>query len=138
MKLVRWGAAGAEKPGLVDTHGAVRDLSGVFFDIDAAVLSPEGLARLTEVNPDDLPLAAPGDPLEVLAVHEALDRLSVKSPRKAEVVKLRYFLGCTMAETAQIEGVIPPPDGDGGGAGVAGVEIGGGVGLAAQEKNAYL
>jgi RNA polymerase sigma factor (TIGR02999 family) len=58
-----------------------------------------------DVDPDDLPLAAPGDPLEVLAIHEALDRLSKKSPRKAELVKLRYFLGCTMAETAQILGI---------------------------------
>ena len=58
-----------------------------------------------DVDPDDLPLAAPGDPLEVLAIHEALDRLSVKSPRKAELVKLRYFLGCTMAEAAQILGI---------------------------------
>ncbi|MGZ3272128.1 MAG: fumarylacetoacetate hydrolase family protein [Caulobacteraceae bacterium] len=60
MKLVRWGAPGAEKPGLVDAHGAVRDLSGVFFDIDAAVLSPEGLSRLAQVNPADLPLAPTG------------------------------------------------------------------------------
>jgi RNA polymerase sigma factor (TIGR02999 family) len=58
-----------------------------------------------DVDPDDLPLAAPRDPLEVLAIHEALDRLSTKSPRKAELVKLRYFLGCTMAETAQILGI---------------------------------
>jgi RNA polymerase sigma factor (sigma-70 family) len=43
--------------------------------------------------------------LEVLALHEALDRLGQKSPRKAELVKLRYFLGCTMAETAQILGI---------------------------------
>jgi RNA polymerase sigma factor (TIGR02999 family) len=57
------------------------------------------------VDPDDLPLAAPGDPLEVLAIHELLDLLSMKSPRKAELVKLRYFLGCTMAETAQILGI---------------------------------
>jgi 2-keto-4-pentenoate hydratase/2-oxohepta-3-ene-1,7-dioic acid hydratase in catechol pathway len=60
MKLVRWGAAGAEKPGLVDAKGAVRDLSGLFYDIDAAVLSDEGLARLSQVNPADLP-PAPAD-----------------------------------------------------------------------------
>ncbi len=58
-----------------------------------------------DVDPDNLPLAAPDDPLEVLAIHEALDCLSMKSPRKAELVKLRYFLGCTMAETAQILGI---------------------------------
>jgi 2-keto-4-pentenoate hydratase/2-oxohepta-3-ene-1,7-dioic acid hydratase in catechol pathway len=60
MKLVRWGDPGAEKPGLVDAQGAVRDLSGLFFDIDAAVLSAEGLARLALVEPDDLPKAPEG------------------------------------------------------------------------------
>jgi RNA polymerase sigma factor (TIGR02999 family) len=56
-------------------------------------------------NLDDL--AGPGirNPLEVLAVHEALDQLAEKAPRKAELVKLRYFLGCTMAEAAQVLGI---------------------------------
>jgi RNA polymerase sigma factor (TIGR02999 family) len=54
---------------------------------------------------DDLPVKDPGDPREVMAIHEALDRLAEKSPRKAELVKLRYFLGCTMAEAAQILGI---------------------------------
>jgi RNA polymerase sigma factor (TIGR02999 family) len=58
-----------------------------------------------DLDPDDLPVTPPGDPLEILAIHEALDRLSLKSPRKAELVKLRYFLSCTMAETAQILGI---------------------------------
>ena len=60
-----------------------------------------------DADPDDFPVANPGDPLEVLAVHELLDRLAQKAPRKAEVVKLRYFLGCTMAEAAQILGIAP-------------------------------
>ena len=47
------------------------------------------------------------DVLEVLAVHDALDRLAQKSPRKAELVKLRYFLGCTIAEAAQVLGIAP-------------------------------
>jgi RNA polymerase sigma factor (TIGR02999 family) len=54
---------------------------------------------------EDLPGPDTLNPLEVLAVHEVLERLAVKSPRKAELVKLRYFLGCTMAETAQILGI---------------------------------
>ncbi len=58
-----------------------------------------------DADPDDFPLANPRDPLEVLAVHEILERLAQKSPRKAELVKLRFFLGCTMAETAQILGI---------------------------------
>jgi RNA polymerase sigma factor (TIGR02999 family) len=60
-----------------------------------------------DVDPDDFPMAQPHDPLEVLAVHEALDRLAEKSPRKAELVKLRYFLGCTIAEAAQVLGIAP-------------------------------
>lgn len=42
------------------------------------------------------------DPWEVLGVQEALDQLAAKSPRKAELVKLRYFLGCTIPEAAVI------------------------------------
>jgi RNA polymerase sigma factor (TIGR02999 family) len=58
-------------------------------------------------DPDDFPVANPRDPLELMSVHETLDRLAQKSPRKAELVKLRYFLGCTIAEAAQILGVAP-------------------------------
>jgi RNA polymerase sigma factor (TIGR02999 family) len=60
-----------------------------------------------EADPDDFPVANARDPLELMAVHESLDRLAEKSPRKAELVKLRYFLGCTIAEAAQILGVAP-------------------------------
>ncbi|HZU34346.1 MAG TPA: ECF-type sigma factor [Gemmataceae bacterium] len=56
---------------------------------------------------DAFPVKNPRDPLEILAVHEALDQLAQKSPRKAQLVKLRYFLGCTMAEAAQILGIAP-------------------------------
>jgi RNA polymerase sigma factor (TIGR02999 family) len=56
-------------------------------------------------NLDDLAGSDSADPLEMLAVHEALDHLAKKAPRKAELVKLRYFLGCTMAESAQILGI---------------------------------
>jgi RNA polymerase sigma factor (TIGR02999 family) len=70
-----------------------------------ASLKRGGEHERTDVEPDDLPLTPPGDPLEVLAIHEALDLLSTESPRKAEVVKLRYFLGCTMPETAEILGI---------------------------------
>jgi RNA polymerase sigma factor (TIGR02999 family) len=62
---------------------------------------------LSHRNPNLDDLAGPGtrDPLEVLAVHEALDQLADKAPRKAELVKLRYFLGCTMGEAAQVLGI---------------------------------
>ena len=55
MKLVRYGEAGKEKPGILDAQGAIRDLSGVVKDIDAATVSPEGIAKLRSVNVDSLP-----------------------------------------------------------------------------------
>ncbi|BCO26838.1 ureidoglycolate lyase [Rhodoferax lithotrophicus] len=56
MKLLRFGPAGQEKPGVLDTQGRVRDLSAVVSDIAGSVLLPEGLARLRGLELDDLPL----------------------------------------------------------------------------------
>jgi 2,4-diketo-3-deoxy-L-fuconate hydrolase len=56
MKLLRYGAAGAEKPGILDADGRVRDLSGIVSDIDAEALSPEGLNRLRALDLSALPL----------------------------------------------------------------------------------
>ena len=56
MKLVRYGRAGAEKPGLVDDEGTLRDLSRVVKDITPEVLSPAGLKRLRGVNVKRLPV----------------------------------------------------------------------------------
>jgi RNA polymerase sigma factor (TIGR02999 family) len=56
---------------------------------------------------DEFPITVQRDPLEVLAVDEALERLAAKSPRAAELVKLRYFLGCTLAEAAPVLGIAP-------------------------------
>jgi RNA polymerase sigma factor (TIGR02999 family) len=70
-----------------------------------STLKRGGEGARQEFEPDDLPVTPPGDPLETLTIHEALDQLAAESPRKAELVKLRYFLGCTMAETAEILGV---------------------------------
>lgn len=55
MKLVRYGKSGEEKPGLIDSSGALRDLSGVVGDIAGDVLTPAGLARLRALKPDSLP-----------------------------------------------------------------------------------
>jgi 2-keto-4-pentenoate hydratase/2-oxohepta-3-ene-1,7-dioic acid hydratase in catechol pathway len=60
MKLIRFGEAGCERPGLVDSDGIARDLSGVVPDIVGAVLSDEGLAALRVVNPASLPKVPPG------------------------------------------------------------------------------
>ena len=58
MKLMRYGAKGAEKPALVDAQGVLRDLSGVIPDITADTLSPRGLQRLREVDVATLPVVA--------------------------------------------------------------------------------
>ncbi len=55
MKLVRYGEAGSEKPGLIDANGAIRDLSGIVKDIDGSVLGDDGLARLRAIDPNTLP-----------------------------------------------------------------------------------
>ncbi|MDR6954371.1 2-keto-4-pentenoate hydratase/2-oxohepta-3-ene-1,7-dioic acid hydratase in catechol pathway [Ancylobacter sp. 3268] len=60
MRLVRFGAPGQEKPGLLDANDVVRDLSGVVDDIGGAKLSPAGLARLRAIEPASLPAAPPG------------------------------------------------------------------------------
>ncbi|MEN0087921.1 MAG: fumarylacetoacetate hydrolase family protein [Pseudomonadota bacterium] len=56
MKLLRYGPAGSEKPGMLDGDGKIRDLSGVVADISGDVLTPSGLASLAKVDPSTLPL----------------------------------------------------------------------------------
>ena len=55
MKLVRYGPAGHEKPGVIDGEGRVRDLSAHVADIDADALAPASLARLKALDPSALP-----------------------------------------------------------------------------------
>lgn len=59
MKLLRYGAPGAEKPGLLDAEGGVRDLSDYVADIAGDALAPNALTRLATLNPADLPLVRP-------------------------------------------------------------------------------
>jgi len=56
MKLVRFGPAGREKPGIIDAKGKIRDLSKVVRDIDAEALSTAGLAKIRKAKIDKLPL----------------------------------------------------------------------------------
>lgn len=56
MKLLRYGPAGKEKPGLLDDNGNIRDLSKVVDDITPDVLSPRGLAAIRKRDPKRLPL----------------------------------------------------------------------------------
>ena len=56
MKLVRFGAAGDEKPGVIDEHGNLRDLSAYIDDITAQNLSDEKLSELSKINLNTLPI----------------------------------------------------------------------------------
>ena len=56
MKLVRYGAFGAEKPGLIDQNGDLRDLSSHVADIAGAALQDAELDKLRALDPNNLPL----------------------------------------------------------------------------------
>ena len=56
MKLVRYGKPGQEKPGLIDSHGQLRDLSKVIQDVSPDQLSDKALAKLRKLKTDKLPL----------------------------------------------------------------------------------
>jgi 2-keto-4-pentenoate hydratase/2-oxohepta-3-ene-1,7-dioic acid hydratase in catechol pathway len=60
MKLVRFGPAGQEKPGLVDPAGTIRDLSQHIPDIDGSTLSRASLDKLRKIDPQSLPAASQG------------------------------------------------------------------------------
>ena len=64
-----------------------------------------GLERL-EI--EELDLAAPAEDDQLLAVNEALDKLAAQNPVKADLVKLRYFVGMTIAEAAEALGLSEP------------------------------
>ena len=55
MKLLRYGPAGEEKPGLLDQDGTIRDLSSVIDDVNGGTLSPESIERLSGIEPGSLP-----------------------------------------------------------------------------------
>jgi 2-keto-4-pentenoate hydratase/2-oxohepta-3-ene-1,7-dioic acid hydratase in catechol pathway len=61
MRLIRYGARGAEKPGLVAGDGTLRDLTAVVADITPATLAAPQMARLSALDPGELPIV-PGTP----------------------------------------------------------------------------
>jgi RNA polymerase sigma factor (TIGR02999 family) len=60
------------------------------------------------VDIQDVDIAAPGDDDQLLALNEALDKLAAQDQRKSELVKLRYFVGMTIEEAAQVLGISEP------------------------------
>ena len=67
------------------------------------VLEKGGYVEREELAESSIVLAAPAD--ELLAVHEALDRLAAEDAVAADIVKLRYFVGMSMRETAEALGM---------------------------------
>ena len=65
MRLVRYGPAGAEKPGILDSDGEMRDLSQLIADLTPAALSAASLASLAKVNPATLPRVSGGPRLGI-------------------------------------------------------------------------
>lgn len=61
MKLVRYGATGQEKPGMIDADGTLRDLSAHVADITGATLGDDSIAKLRALDPATLP-AVEGNP----------------------------------------------------------------------------
>jgi RNA polymerase sigma factor (TIGR02999 family) len=67
--------------------------------------SAKGGGHLRRVELDEAPLSTPRGIIDCLAVDEALDKLASHDPRKAELVKLRYFVGLTLREAADALGI---------------------------------
>jgi RNA polymerase sigma factor (TIGR02999 family) len=64
-----------------------------------------GLQKQFLVEDNEPAIAAPVDAIDLLALDEALDRLEATSPRRAQLVKLRYFAGFTLPEAAEMLGI---------------------------------
>ena len=98
MKLLRYGPAGQEKPGLLDAQGRVRDLSAVVPDVAGNVLLPAHLAALRALDPISLPLV-PGTPQQDLRL----------GPCVGQVGKF-ICIGLNYADHAAEAGMAVPPE----------------------------
>lgn len=98
MKLLRYGPAGQEKPGLLDAQGRVRDLSAVVPDVAGNVLLPAQLAALRALDPISLPLV-PGTSQQDLRL----------GPCVGQVGKF-ICIGLNYADHAAEAGMAVPPE----------------------------
>ncbi len=94
MKLVRYGSKGAEKPGLIDNAGRVRDLSGEVQNLRAEMLTPDFSARLSRLGPETLPEVS-GEP-----------RLGAPVPRPGHFIAI----GLNFADHAAESGMAVPAE----------------------------
>ncbi|KAB2886664.1 MAG: fumarylacetoacetate hydrolase family protein [Albidovulum sp.] len=98
MKLVRYGARGAERPGILDAKGHVRDISGVVVDIAGETLQPATLGGIAGLDPESLPLV-PGVPQAGLRLGPCVGRVG-----KFVCIGLNY------ADHAAESGLQVPPE----------------------------
>ena len=94
MKLVRFGAEGDEKPGLIDEHGNLRDLSAYVDDISGQTLSDAKLLKLSKINPNSLPI---------------IDKSTRLGPCVSGVGKF-ICIGLNYADHAEEAGMEVPPE----------------------------
>jgi 2,4-didehydro-3-deoxy-L-rhamnonate hydrolase len=98
MKLLRYGPAGQEQPGLLDKDGRVRNLAGIVDDIAGAALSPESLAKIAALDESTLPLVD-GTPQEDLRL----------GPCVGSIGKF-ICIGLNYADHAAESGAAVPPE----------------------------
>lgn len=98
MKLLRYGNLGQEKPGVLDSQGRVRDLSGLISDVAGDVLLPDSLKRLCSIDINSLPLV-PGVPQKDLRLGACVGKIG-----KFICIGLNY------ADHAAESGLSVPPE----------------------------
>jgi RNA polymerase sigma factor (TIGR02999 family) len=69
-----------------------------------AAMKRGGCLERVDLDEAELPIAAAEDD-KLLAVNEALEKFAALAPRKAELVKMRYFMGMTFEEAAEVLGI---------------------------------
>ena len=90
MKLVRYGQPGAEKPGMLDQNGQLRDLSGVIADFTAEQLSDEALAKIAKIDATTLPAVSGNPRLGVPVAHVSkYIAIGINYVEHAEEAKMR-------------------------------------------------
>ena len=98
MKLLRYGLPGQEKPGVLDSQGRVRGLSGVIADVAGNALLPDSLDKLRGIDVNTLPLVA-GTPQKDLRL----------GPCVGQIGKF-ICIGLNYADHAAESGMQVPPE----------------------------
>ena len=86
---------------------AARAIRQVLIDAARARKADKRGGGTPDVSLDDIALASPARADEALALDEALDRLALLDERQAQIVDLRYFVGLTVPETAEVLDLSP-------------------------------